>query len=560
MTDAVLVIGGYGVFGGRLSQALARMPQIDLIVAGRSIEAARAFCDQHGGRPLAFDRAAPDLAARIAGAGARVVIDASGPFQAYGDDPYALARAAIKAGAHYVDLSDDAAFSAGIGALDQAARGAGVAVISGASSVPGLSSAAVRDLAQGFAEILRIDSVILPGNRAPRGLSVVRAILAQAGRPLTLCRAGRRVTVPGWSGARREYLTLDGAKPLRRWSSYIGGPDLALFPEYFNARTVEFRAGLELPILHFGLWLISLPVRWGWAASLAPAAAPIRRIAQGFAPFGSDRGGMAVRVLGRLPDGRHELRIWTLIAEAGDGPSVPTLAARILCNKALAGQLPAGARPCLAEFSLDEATGAAADLAIVTGQSRAPMQPLFRQALGDAYDNLPRPVRQLHDNVDIALWQGQAEVTAGRSWLAGLIRRVVGFPSGGSAIPVTVEMRRDGDSEIWQRRFAGKRFRSELKLAGSGRVTERFGPFRFLIALTPGQGDLAYPVERGWFCGLPLPRWLLPASDTIESAPDGRFHFDVAISLPLIGPLVRYRGWLRASDAAPARQQCAAGR
>lgn len=199
MTDAVLVIGGYGVFGGRLSQALARMPQIDLIVAGRSIEAAGAFCDQHGGRPLAFDRAAPDLAARIAGAGARVVIDASGPFQAYGDDPYALARAAIKAGAHYVDLSDDAAFSAGIGALDQAARGAGVAVISGASSVPGLSSAAVRDLAQGFAEILRIDSVILPGNRAPRGLSVVRAILAQAGRPLTLCRVGRRVTVPGWS-------------------------------------------------------------------------------------------------------------------------------------------------------------------------------------------------------------------------------------------------------------------------------------------------------------------------------------------------------------------------
>ena len=32
--------------------------------------------------------------------------------------------------------------------------------------------------------------------------------------------------------------------------------------------------------------------------------------------------------------------------------------------------------------------------------------------------------------------------------------------------------------------------------------------------------------------------------DAYESADDGRFNFHVEIRLPLIGSIVRYRGWL----------------
>ncbi|MFV0409912.1 MAG: hypothetical protein ACK5LJ_09515 [Paracoccus sp. (in: a-proteobacteria)] len=76
-----------------------------------------------------------------------MVVDAARPFHAYGDDPYRLARTAIAAGLHYLDLSDNAAFRAGITALDAQTRAAGCCVISGLSSVPALSSAAVRALA-----------------------------------------------------------------------------------------------------------------------------------------------------------------------------------------------------------------------------------------------------------------------------------------------------------------------------------------------------------------------------------------------------------------------------
>lgn len=40
----VLIIGGYGTFGGRLTDLLADEPRLRLIVAGRSLEAAKAFC------------------------------------------------------------------------------------------------------------------------------------------------------------------------------------------------------------------------------------------------------------------------------------------------------------------------------------------------------------------------------------------------------------------------------------------------------------------------------------------------------------------------------------
>ena len=45
-------------------------------------------------------------------------------------------------------------------------------------------------------------------------------------------------------------------------------------------------------------------------------------------------------------------------------------------------------------------------------------------------------------------------------------------------------------------------------------------------------------------CGLPLPRALWPTIEATETEEEGRFCFDVQIGLPLVGRLVRYRGWL----------------
>ncbi len=50
----------------------------------------------------------------------------------------------------------------------------------------------------------------------------------------------------------------------------------------------------------------------------------------------------------------------------------------------------------------------------------------------------------------------------------------------------------------------------------------------------------------GWQVGrIKLPLFLAPKSETREFVgDDGRFHFDVAIRVPLVGLLAHYRGWL----------------
>ena len=545
------------MFGGRLALQLGRDARLDVVVAGRDAGKARAFCAEHGGRWLAGDVASPRLIEIMTAVAPFIVIDAAGPYQNYSDDPYRIARGAIACGAHYLDLSDDAKFTCGITALDEQARAKGVAVLSGASSVPALSSAAVEALMPGIKDLHLIESAILPGNRTPRGVSLLRAIVGQVGRPLDLWRGCVWTGATIWGGLERIDLTVPGTKPMvGRWASFISVPDLALFPARYGARSVLFRAGLELKLMHGGLFVLSGLVRMGLLRSLSPLAPLLKWVADWFEQFGSDRGGMRVRVAGLTDQGETVQRDWTLIAEAGDGPFIPTVPAIVLSTKLLAGEIAPGARPCLAEFTLAEAEAAMSNLKVATHRQAAAMSTLFPHALGNDYAKLPAQLRDLHTVIESRIWNGEAEVTRGTGWLSRLIGRLIGFPSDGTNVPVRVTMRRDGASEIWVREFAGRRFVSRLSAGGpkgSGRVFERFGPVCVEMKHTIVNGRLLYPVRRGTILGLPLPDVLLPRSGQAHECVDelGRARFDVPISLPLAGPIVRYRGWLVPAEAGP---------
>ncbi|MYM57455.1 saccharopine dehydrogenase NADP-binding domain-containing protein [Thalassovita mangrovi] len=165
----ILILGGTGVFGSKLAQMLLQ-DGWDVSVTSRSFSKAQKFTDAHGGTPVAWDRAQDPTPLFK---DHQIVVDAAGPFQDYGEDRYRIALQAIEAGLQYLDLSDDGAFTAGISALDELSRSKGVTALSGVSSVPALSSAAVEALARDLDGIDHIEAAILPGNRAPRGLSVM---------------------------------------------------------------------------------------------------------------------------------------------------------------------------------------------------------------------------------------------------------------------------------------------------------------------------------------------------------------------------------------------------
>ena len=53
-------------------------------------------------------------------------------------------------------------------------------------------------------------------------------------------------------------------------------------------------------------------------------------------------------------------------------------------------------------------------------------------------------------------------------------------------------------------------------------------------------------IPRRWaFFGLPMPRALMPRGESYEAEVAGTFRFHVEITLPLIGPVVRYEGALQ---------------
>lgn len=532
----VLILGGTGVFGSRLAELLVEDGH-EVIIAGRTLAALEEVADRLGVETCRLDRDdRTALEAALAALGVNHVVDAAGPFQDY--DNYPVVEAAIAARCNYFDLSDDADFTAGVSAFDDQAREAGVFVLSGVSSVPAISGAIVRELGAEFDRIHHIEAAIMPGNRAPRGRSVMAAILGQIGAPMRVWRGGLWEDATGWSEARRYDLSGIG----RRRTALIGAPDLGLFPEHFRADTVEFRAGLELGMMQRFLEVWS----WGRARRLLPSLKnfinPLLGVARLLEGFGSDQGGMVVRIIGAHPEKGLVDRTWTLTVGAGKGPFIPALPATILARKS---DISPGARPAISELTRSEVEMELQRIGAVVEMWETGVLPLFQLALGADWDAMPEIWRDAHVLPSINFLRGRAEISRGRSLMSGIIGWVFRFPRAASDVPVTVRMEPIGSSEVWTRRFGDQSFRSVLRSSRPGHVKERFGLFEFEMAVPVAREAMTMPVTHGWFCGIPMPRWTLPLSQTREFIKDNRFHFDVKLSAPWVGLIVHYEGWLK---------------
>lgn len=347
----VLVLGGYGVFGSRVCQLLARDGRVDVIIAGRHADKAQAMAAQIRStapnthvtaHALHMDSG---LAEGLVATGASVVVNAAGPFQG---QSYNAATCCINAGVPYVDLADGRRFVCDFSShLDEFALTRGVLAVSGASTVPGLSSVVVDHLAAPLESLDSIAIAITPGNRAPRGLAVIQAILGYVGKPLPWWRKGQWGRVHGWQDLHRRTLAGIG----KRWFSACDVPDLELFPRHFpTVQSVTFHAGLELAPMHLGLWLASWLVRWRLLDSLAPLSHAATTAARWLEPWGRDVGGMVVEV-----ESNQWTRQWLLRAGSGHGPWIPAVPAAIVARKLALGELAVtGAMPCLGMFTLEE--------------------------------------------------------------------------------------------------------------------------------------------------------------------------------------------------------------
>lgn len=370
---SVLILGSTGAFGAKIAELLGRSGDIDLVLSARTattLSAQAQALTRATGRQVRWAALDGDriTAEALSPLGVALVINASGPFQ---KGHYALAQAAIAASCHYIDLADARDFVGGIGALDAAARDAGVLVVSGASSVPGLSSAVVAQHREAFQALDSIDIAISPGNAFDPGVATVASVLGGVGQPLRTLLDGRWRTVHGWQGLRRVSFGDAGT----RWVGYVDVPDLDLFPAHQpNLRTVRFQAGLEVSIFHLGLWSASWLVRSGLLASLSPLASTMLGIKRKLHWLGSDRGGMVVEMRGTGCTGAPKALRWLLVASSGHGPYVPALASVALARRLAGGsETRRGATACYALAGLNEILAEADGLDIVCTTNDLPL-------------------------------------------------------------------------------------------------------------------------------------------------------------------------------------------
>ncbi|MGI9463363.1 MAG: DUF4166 domain-containing protein, partial [Aestuariivirgaceae bacterium] len=268
--------------------------------------------------------------------------------------------------------------------------------------------------------------------------------------------------------------------------------------------------------------------------------------------WGEHRGGMFVRLFGRDANGGMCRRRWHMIAEGGNGPYVPVMAAAAVIGRCLEGQPPApGARAADNELELQDFAPLLAQREIksmmLADVPEDRDRPVYRRVLESHYNDLAEPLQQLHDVSGSHAYRGSSRVDRGSNPLAQLLASIMGFPGAGQDVPVEVELSVKNRVETWVRRFNGKVFASTQEF-GVGRyeglVVERFGPMAFGLALVEEDTQLHLLMRRWDIFGIAMPVMLAPRIVAFEHAARDRFNFSVNLSLPLIGLIVAYRGWL----------------
>ena len=172
----------------------------------------------------------------------------------------------------------------------------------------------------------------------------------------------------------------------------------------------------------------------------------------------------------------------------------------------------------------------------------------FQRILGRSFEELAAPVRRLHSLTAPAAVAGLADIQIAPGLVPSLVCWLAGLPKSGTGVPVSVEFTPDGrGSEHWTRRFGERRYASSIsavRRAGEYLLVERFGPFRLEFRLQAVADGVAWLLVGVTCIGIRAPRWAVPKVQCLENGEGDRYQFDIDATMPLVGPLIRYKGWL----------------
>jgi saccharopine dehydrogenase-like NADP-dependent oxidoreductase len=172
-------------FGGRDTQ---------IFIAGRNFDSAKTASENlqrrypaHKIEPVELDINSSNFSEILHRLKPKVLIHTVGPF----DDAqgYRTAKICIANGIHYIDLADNRTFVTKIVDLNNDAMKKNTVVISGASTVPGISFPVVRHLMSNLdaskCDPHTVKFFINPGNKSLAGVSTLASVMSYCGKPFS---------------------------------------------------------------------------------------------------------------------------------------------------------------------------------------------------------------------------------------------------------------------------------------------------------------------------------------------------------------------------------------
>jgi saccharopine dehydrogenase-like NADP-dependent oxidoreductase len=236
----ILIVGGYGVVGGRIAAELAPDYPDRVIVAGRDLDRANAAATAigHGVRGREAD---VTLSSSIAAALGDVAVVMSCI-----DQPgRGLLHAAIERGLRYTDITPhltELGRGLGFERIDAAARASGARLVLGTGIVPGIANVMVRALADGLGGATGIETSLLLSARDVAGPASFDYFLQELSMPFEIHVNGADHPAYAFSDQRLvEFPAPVGMRP----AYLFPFSDQVLYPRTMGARTALTRLAIE---------------------------------------------------------------------------------------------------------------------------------------------------------------------------------------------------------------------------------------------------------------------------------------------------------------------------
>ncbi|MCW7538169.1 DUF4166 domain-containing protein [Aquabacterium sp. A7-Y] len=168
---------------------------------------------------------------------------------------------------------------------------------------------------------------------------------------------------------------------------------------------------------------------------------------------------------------------------------------------------------------------------------------LYAAVLGPGFNRLAPALRDFHALQGRVSLSGEVVVRPPAGRMAGWLARCLGAPRRPASGPIRFLLEAGPSAEVWTRHFPGRTMSSRLRLQ-DGALVERLGAAELRFGLVERDGRLEMELQRMRFFGLPCPRWLRPRVRAIETGDARRLHFDVSASVPGLGLVASYQGYL----------------